>query len=240
MPDDSDRDGVSPAGHASGRKADGTPWIRARLGFILVIAVSMLWAGTSTASAETFTVPVGQTISPGQPGFGAGAISPAGNVDVYNFTPAAGQTHLYFNVQSESGSGCVNANVTQGSTTVVGNWPLYHAIINNCTQFPNPSGNDRGPIAVTPGLTYTLTVSGSGAATGNYRIQILNAPRDTFNVPVGQTISRECPRARPPDAPARSTRSATSTSTPSPPARARTTSTSTCKASPATAVSRRT
>ena len=127
----------------------------------------------------------------------AGTINEIGNVDVYNFTPAAGQTHLYFNVQSESGSGCVNANVTQGSTTVVGNWPLYHAIINNCTQFPNPSGNDRGPIAVTPGLTYTLTVSGSGETTGNYRIQILNAPVDTFNVEIGQTISPGVPASTP-------------------------------------------
>ena len=127
---------------------------------------------------DEFTIAIGDVISNGVPGTGAGNIETPGVEDVYTFTAQAGQ-RVYFDDQASSVSG----NVTWRAVDSAGD-----AVV-SFSQF-----SDSGPYVLSRGGTYTLTVDGNLDSTGTYRFQLWNVPPpQQFAIAIGDVISNSVP-----------------------------------------------
>jgi tRNA A-37 threonylcarbamoyl transferase component Bud32 len=110
---------------------------------------------------QEFAINVGDQVSNGKPGAGAGNIESPGVKDIYTFTAAAGQK--------------VTFHVTQPNKTDTLRWQLLddadNKLFESCLQCGDPA-----PQVLEKGGPYRLVVGNdSGAATGTYGLQIANA-----------------------------------------------------------------
>ena len=130
---------------------------------------------------DTFEIQIGDKISNGTPGEGAGFIEVPGANDIYTFSADPGQT-VYFQV----------VQPPQTSDTIY--WSLIdqveQKVFDSCLQCSDP-----GRITLEQGGTYKILVGNqSGAATGTYSIRLWDvAPPDTFTIEIGDEIARDIP-----------------------------------------------
>ncbi|MEO8609209.1 MAG: choice-of-anchor Q domain-containing protein [Chloroflexota bacterium] len=133
-----------------------------------------LWGVTD----NNFAINVGDTISSGVPGTGAGNIEQIGTEDNYTFSVAAGQI-VYFEALSSSNSD-VAWRLRDPSSTQI--FDLY------LTQ----DGGRR--VLSTPG-TYTVNAYGYQGSTGTYSFRLFNVVDHNFAINLGDTISNGVPGA---------------------------------------------
>ncbi len=115
---------------------------------------------TTVATAQAFAYTLGSTVSDGTPGPGAGNIELPGSIDTYTFTAAGGQTVF---VDQLSATSCA----LSWSLTGPGGVTVFESqdICADPGQFTLPAGG-----------TYTLSVAGTGSATGTYSFRIDTVP----------------------------------------------------------------
>ncbi len=129
---------------------------------------------------QEFTINIGDVVSNGVPGTGAGNIEAPGVVDVYRFTATAGQ-QVYFDLQ-QSDLSAFDADWElrdEGGDRVFGD-----------------ALRDRDTLVLQRGGLYTLTVDADGTGIGTYQFQILNVPApQEFTIEIGDVISNGVPAA---------------------------------------------
>jgi hypothetical protein len=107
---------------------------------------------------DEFSISIGDVVSDGNPGPGAGNIETPGVKDIYTFTVTPGQT-VTFDVQAHSGTYWINWKLTDENDEQVFDTCL------GCT--------DPGTLTLTLGGTYTITVGENrDDSTGTYQFQI--------------------------------------------------------------------
>jgi len=135
------------------------------------------------ATEEEFEIEIGDEITNGEPGSGAGLIEAPGSKDIYTFTAEAGQDIYVHIIEPPSTSDTMNIYMDDD---------INANIFYSCMQCGDP-----GAIALERGGTYTLTVGNddpSGAGTGAYRIKIWELPPpDEFSIELDDKISRDEP-----------------------------------------------
>ena len=131
---------------------------------------------------DAFAIAIGDTVSDGVPGAGAGNVETPGARDVYTFTASAGDV-VFLNELAVSGPLLVDVVVTD---------PLG-ATIN--TGFLG--GGDPGAITITQTGTHTITVGENQSdATGTYSFALSLTPADdVFAIALGDTVSDGVPAA---------------------------------------------
>ncbi|MBL9138502.1 MAG: Ig-like domain-containing protein [Verrucomicrobiales bacterium] len=129
---------------------------------------------------QQFDIAIGDTVSDGVPGAGAGRIETPGVMDVYRFTAAPGQI-VYFDLLDGASA------ATQ--------W----RVVDDAGQEVFTAGFffDQGSIPLVKGGTYTLTVGNERTDfVGAYRFRLLNVPvAQRFNIAIGDTVSNGVPGA---------------------------------------------
>ena len=115
---------------------------------------------TNVAAAQAFAYTLGSTVSNGTPSAGAGNIELPGSVDTYTFTGAAGQT-VFVDQLSASNCSLTWALTGPGGATVYDSQGI-------CA--------DPGQFTLGAAGTYTLSVTGTGSATGTYSFRIDDVP----------------------------------------------------------------
>jgi hypothetical protein len=140
-----------------------------------------LW---NVPAPDAFNIAIGDTISNGVPGPGAGNIESPGVKDIYTFNGAAGQQVYFelFGVASELAQ--INWKLTAPDGAVI-----FDRILNCC------GGADAGVQTLPLAGTYTLVVGDdSNAGTGTYGFTLWNVPPpDEFTIAIGDTVSDGVP-----------------------------------------------
>jgi hypothetical protein len=108
---------------------------------------------------QQFTIAIGDTVSDGVPGAGAGNIETPGVQDSYSFNGTSGQTILV-DLQARSGLTQLNWRLEAPDGTVIFNDPLFR--------------EDRGPFTLAQTGSYQIIVGGEPGEdeTGTYAFQI--------------------------------------------------------------------
>lgn len=129
---------------------------------------------------QQFAVKIGDVISDGQPGPGAGNLESPGALDIYTFTAAPGQ-RIFLDLQE--------------GLAVGPNWSLTDA--DGLVLFDRALIGDGGTVELTKGGVYTLTIGSSRSDHhGTYRLQLWNVPSaQTFAVAIGDVLSEGQPGA---------------------------------------------
>src|SRR5436190_18239333 len=151
-------------------------WLHAQILLTFVILPRSLDA--ASPPGERFNVTVGLVVTNGIPGAGAGSLAVAQEQDVYTFSATAGQT-LYFRELGAS----VNID-----------WALFDS--NNQQLFRDRLNNDsHGRVTLTLGGNYELRVfsTADGTFTGPYSFVVLDPQDETFNVPLGTSVTNNIP-----------------------------------------------
>jgi hypothetical protein len=137
-----------------------------------------LW---NVPAAQSFAYTIGNTISNGVPGAGAGNIETPGVEDRYTFTATAGQ-RIYFDFISSSAS---SFNYS---------WKIIDSFSNTVVEYGYLG--DIEPFVLTAGGNYTLIVDGDIDTVGTYSIRLLNvAAPQIFSYIIGNTVSNGVPAA---------------------------------------------
>ncbi len=126
---------------------------------------------------QTFTLTVGQVVTNGVPGTGAGSLDAALEQDFYHLSVTAGQ-QLYF--QDRGAAPGIDWRLLDPKGQILFNdrLDLYSA----------------GRITFTADGDYTLRVlAADGSATGWYSFAVLNAPDEVFTLPLGSTVTNNVP-----------------------------------------------
>jgi len=135
------------------------------------------------AIEEDFEIEIGDEISNGEPGAGAGLIEAPGSKDIYTFTAEAGEEIYVHIIEPPSSSDTMYIYMDDD---------LGANVFYTCMQCSDP-----GAITLDRGGTYTLTVGNddpSGAGTGAYRIKIWELPPpDEFTIDLDERIARDIP-----------------------------------------------
>ncbi len=135
------------------------------------------------AVTEEFEIKIGDEISNGEPGSGAGLIEAPGSKDIYSFTADAGQDIYVHIIEHPETSDNVDIYMTDD---------LGSNVFYTCMQCSDP-----GTITLDRGGTYTLTVGNddpNGAGTGAYRIKLWDLPPpDTFEIKIEELVARDQP-----------------------------------------------
>jgi len=136
-----------------------------------------------SASEGDFQIKIGDEISNGVPGSGAGLIEAPGSKDVYTFNAEAGQ-EIYVQI--------IEPPQTTDNVELHMDDDLNANVFYTCMQCSDP-----GAITLDRGGTYTLTVGNddpNGAGTGAYRIKIWDLPPpEEFTIKLDDNISRDVP-----------------------------------------------
>nr|HMN28203.1 hypothetical protein [Caldilineaceae bacterium] len=128
-----------------------------------------------------YTIQIGDTISDGVPGPGAGNLEELGVQDLYTFSAAPGQQVYFDNVASHLSPFAAGWLLKDSQGTV---------LFTSCTGCADP-----GVRTLTQGGTYTLVVNPTQEATvGSYVLKLWPAPApQQFAIAVGDTISDGVP-----------------------------------------------
>src|SRR5207253_1027417 len=123
---------------------------------------------------DRFAIGVGETVTNGFPGVGAGNIESPGAQDIYTFTVAAGQA-VYFD--------------SQAWEDYTLEWrlldPAGAQVFVRCLGCGSP-----GVLILTNAGPYTIIVGSRSAATGTYQFKLWNvAAPQQFSIAVGDTVS---------------------------------------------------
>lgn len=131
-------------------------------------------------ASQNFNIAIGDTVSDGAPGAGAGNIESPGVQDVYTFTATPGQT-VYFDLL-DGGSAAIQWRLVDSTGAAV---------------FTEGFFFDPGTLTLTRGGTYTLTIGNpKNDHVGTYRFRILDVPApSTFPIAIGDTVSNGVPAA---------------------------------------------
>src|SRR5258706_1915398 len=138
---------------------------------------------SGNASEQQFEIKIGDEISNGKPGVGAGLIEAPGSKDVYTFTATAGQV-IYVHM--------IERPKSNDSFTIAMHDDINANVFSSCLQCGDP-----GLVTLDRGGTYTMVVGNddpSGAGTGAYRIKIWDVPPpDKFEIKLDDKISKDKP-----------------------------------------------
>jgi tRNA A-37 threonylcarbamoyl transferase component Bud32 len=138
---------------------------------------------TSKLVGDKFEISIGDEVSNGVPGPGAGNIESPGVKDIYTFAAQAGQTVFFQVVEHEMDKSGVQTN-----------WMLSDErgvkIFDKCIGCGNP-----GKKVLEAGGTYTIIVgSGDHVEMGTYKFKLWNVPPpETFSIAIGDDISNGVP-----------------------------------------------
>ena len=144
------------------------------------------YAFSLTADPQTydaFNIAVGDSVSEGVPGAGAGSVEALGSVDSYGFSGTSGQV---VRITSTSTPACCNLY-----------WQVF-APDGSPLGFPWYGNTSGQPLVLPQTGTYTIQVAGySGAQIGTYDFSLIADPQtyDTFNIAVGDSVSDGVPGA---------------------------------------------
>ncbi len=142
-----------------------------------------LW---NVPAPHQFPIAIGDTVSNGVPGAGAGNIESPGVKDIYTFNASAGQQVYFelFDVVPELTH--VNWKLTTPDGSVI-----FDRILNCC------GGSNIGVRTLEQSGTYTITVGDdSDPGTGTYSFKLWNVPApDQFAIAIGDTVSNGVPGA---------------------------------------------
>ena len=112
-------------------------------------------------SPDTFAISIGDVVSNGSPGPGAGNIETPGVFDIYNFEGAAGQSVL-FDLQAGNAGSAIDWVLVDPAGGVV---------------FDRLFNTDQGPLLLPLNGTYTLTIGAEdNDHMGTYQFQIVLQP----------------------------------------------------------------
>jgi len=133
---------------------------------------------------HVFAIAVGDTITNGVPGPGAGNIESPGVKDIYTFSATGGQQVYFDLIDVASALAGIPWKLTAPNGTVI-----FDRILNCC------GGSDAGVHTLAQTGGYTITVgSDSNGATGTYGFKLWHVPApDQFAIAVGDTISNGVP-----------------------------------------------
>ena len=115
---------------------------------------------------QQFTIAIGDTVSDGAPGAGAGNIETPGVQDIYTFTAASGQVVYFDELNVVNCLSSIQWRVTDSAGEVV--FGTQHLGTSGCGEA------DAGQFTLTRGGTYTITVEGAGPGTGTYSFKLQN------------------------------------------------------------------
>jgi eukaryotic-like serine/threonine-protein kinase len=140
-------------------------------------------AGTSKPAAPegAFSIKIGDKVTDGLPGPGAGIIETPYGQDIYVFN-AAPRQRVYFRLLGRStGMDYINWKLTDADDTEV---------FNACLGCSEP-----GVRALTKGGAYTLTIGNDkNPATGTYQLQLFDVPPpNQFSIKIGDQIKEDVP-----------------------------------------------
>ncbi|HOW68094.1 MAG TPA: Ig-like domain-containing protein [Candidatus Paceibacterota bacterium] len=157
-----------------------------RYGLVHAALASLLFLTATVARAETFAIHIGDTVSDGIPGPGAGRIEERTATDLYTFTATAGQL-VFFEELSV-------ANTFQGHLIWEVKSPTGKRVFSAYFDGTNPG---RQVLPETGTYTITFSVTGTNPEnTGTYSFQLRPIPPDTtFPIQIGDTISDGVPAA---------------------------------------------
>jgi hypothetical protein len=129
---------------------------------------------------QQFALNIGDEVSNGKPGPGAGNIESPGVKDIYTFTAQAGQT-VYFQVTQPNKSGSLKVQLLDDA----GN-----ALFDTCLQCTEP-----GDQTLDKGGVYTVIVGNdTGVALGPYSFRTYAVPPpQTFAINIGDQVSKDKP-----------------------------------------------
>ena len=135
------------------------------------------------AAHGAFTIKVGDKITDGAPGPGAGIIETPYNQDVYTFNAAPRQRVYFRQLRHSTGMSYIKWRLTDADGGEV---------FNTCLGCSEP-----GVQILTKGGSYTLTVGGSNdPSTGTYELQLFAvAAPSQFSIKIGDTIKEAVPGA---------------------------------------------
>ena len=129
-------------------------------------------------AADEFAINIGDTISNGVPGAGAGNIETPAVRDIYTFSATAGQS-LFFD--GPDGFDPIRWSLTDADGTEL---------------FEDYISDDQGPITMPSTGTYTLTIGRDSDDTTIYGFTVWDVPAaDEFAINIGDTISNGVPGA---------------------------------------------
>jgi hypothetical protein len=134
---------------------------------------------------QTFTLALGQIVTNGVPGTGAGSIETPGASDVFPFSATAGQS-VYFDALTGNPCDPRLRWKCVGPTNQV----LFDQWL---TATPGCGNGDPGTMTFPVSGTYTVTVSGFTDATGNYAFQVMPVLPQTFTLALGQIVTNGVP-----------------------------------------------
>ena len=138
-------------------------------------------AAPASAGAGRFMIKIGDMVSDGVPGAGAGNIESPGAEDIYEFNAVAGQRGYFHMFEYHKSMAYLKWKLTDPDGT---------EIFNNCLGCAAP-----GTQTLRKGGKYVLTVgSRDDPATGVYRFKIFNVPPPhEFPIKVGDMIKENVP-----------------------------------------------
>lgn len=135
-----------------------------------------------TEPPQTFTIAIGDIVTPDSPQAGAGNIETPGAIDVYTFEGEAGQIVFWDSLEVESSNQFPNFywELTDARGTLLGKRQIYQ---------------DTGPIPLSGNGPYKITVGTANSdLTMRYRFQLWDVPPpQTFALAVGDKVSPDFP-----------------------------------------------
>jgi hypothetical protein len=132
---------------------------------------------------DEFTVSIGDEISSGVPGPGAGFIESPGRKDIYHFSATTGQS-VYFQITKPAQHDMY--------------WLLYNPAnkkISEILMLGSPATHDPGVVNIESDGEYTIIVgTDNHPSVGTYSFNIWDVPKpDTFAISIGEEISNGVP-----------------------------------------------
>ena len=135
----------------------------------------------ASGPTQSFAIRLGDSVSPGKPGSGAGRIESPGSTDRYVFTASPG-TLVYLKAEAPCTNKDVRWNLRDSKGALVSEFDDRHVC------------DDIGRVLLKDGGSYTVTVSSYAGAVGDYSFTLRTiADEHTFSIKLGDTVSLDKP-----------------------------------------------
>jgi|GEM_PF-1647902 len=146
---------------------------------------ALLDNGTNTFTAgavDQYAINIGDIVSNGVPGSGAGNIETSGARDFYTFTASAGQL-VFFQDLGSSPGGQIRYDVYDSD------WNYLFG------EWLGDGAQSVGRQKLARGGTYHIVASGNGGTTGTYSFKLWPVTNQNFNLTIGNVVSNGVPAA---------------------------------------------